>query len=166
MKHLRTVFVIAAFVPFALDAASSHTSARRSTQATMQELSETAAGSLLKLGQFCAGLEPELVEWKAHPAYRRQCHIRVVRSANYGDFPAYDGYHFKQILRDYPGTPAAEEAAYALIYVITDITHNYSDPREEQRKLRTFLKRYPRTRHRKAIEKRIREIDKHPEIMD
>ena len=134
--------------------------------AQMQKLSDATAAALLKQGQYCAQLEPTAAVFKHHPRYQTLCHLRIVQSANYGDFPSYDGYHFKQILDAYPTSKSVDDAAYALIYVITEDTHNYEDPKEEQRKLRTFVKRYPRSRHKTEALKRIQAIDRHPEILD
>ena len=110
-------------------------------------------------------------QFRKNSDYKNICHLKIIKSANFGDFTSYDGYHFKKILEKYPRSKLADDAAYELIYVINDDVYNYSDTRIERKKLLQFVKKYPNSNLAKTAEKRIKAIDydiEHgvPTIMD
>jgi len=137
--------------------------------------SKTPEKILLQMGKLAEKMSNEtpleLEAYQKNTDYKNICHYKVVRSENFGDFPSYSGYHYSQILEKYPGSELADDAAFALIYVITEETYNFSDTRVEKKKLETFLKRYPGSNKAKEAKARIREIDEQlkngePPILD
>jgi hypothetical protein len=108
---------------------------------------------LLSMGQTAMQMEIAIEEFNKKTEYKNICHLRIVKSANFGDFVSYDGYHFKKILKDYPKSQYADDAAYELIYVIPD-EYNYKDLRDEKNKLELFLQKYPQSNLKNKAKKR------------
>jgi len=116
---------------------------------------------LLKMGDIASKVEDlELKEFKKNSNYKDICHLKIVKSQNFGDFVAYSGYHYLQILKNYPKSSVADDAEYNLIYVITDDTYNFSDSCIEQKKLEAFIKKYPNSNKVKEAKARVKEIIK------
>jgi hypothetical protein len=114
---------------------------------------------LLQMGALAEKMEVEPETYHKNPDYRNICHLKIVKSENFGDFPSYSGYHYYQILKKYPKSKIADDAAFALIYVITEDTYNFSDTRIEKKKLETFLQQYPTSNKAKEAKARIKEIE-------
>jgi len=115
--------------------------------------------------------EISLEQYKGNSDYKKICHLKSVKSANFGDFVSYDGYHFQKIIEKYPQSNLADDAAYALIYVITDDVYNYDDAKAERKKLLQFIKKYPKSNLADIAKKRVKSIDEDikngvPTIMD
>jgi hypothetical protein len=91
--------------------------------------------------------------------YQKECGLKYVHSDNFGDFVTYSGVHYNRIIRQYPQSDLADDAAYELIHVIAEDTHNHSDIRIEKKKLLAFLKHYPKSNKREEAQARIHEID-------
>ena len=127
------------------------------------EQSKEPAKVLFQLGKLAETIENEapveMEDYQKDPSYKNICHYKIVRSENFGDFPSYSGYHYLQILKQYPNSDLADDAAFALIYVITEDTYNFSDTRIEKRKLARFLKHYPKSNKAKEAKARIKEIE-------
>jgi TolA-binding protein len=115
---------------------------------------------LLKMGQIALDMEPSLEAFNQKREYRNICHLRIVKSANYGDFAAYDGYHFKKIIQNYPKSKLVDDAFYHLIYVSEDV-NNYTDLKKEQQKLEDFIKKYPKSNLLERAKNRIEFIKNH-----
>ncbi len=127
------------------------------------EQSKEPAKVLFQLGKLAEEVEKkapvEIEAYKKDPNYKNICHYKIVRSENFGDFPSYSGYHYFQILKQYPDSDLVDDAAFALIYVITEDTYNFSDTRIEKGKLEQFLEHYPKSNKAKEARTRIREIE-------
>jgi len=137
--------------------------------------SKEPAKVLFQLGKLAETIENEapveIEAYKKDPNYKNVCHFKIVKSENFGDFPSYSGYHYSQILAKYPKSDLADDAAYALVYVITEDTYNFSDTRTEKKKLERFLHTYPKSNKVKEARTRIREIEdalknREPPILD
>jgi len=126
--------------------------------------SKNPAKLLLRMGKLAETIEKktplELDDYQKNPDYKNICHYKIVRSENFGDFPSYSGYHYFQILKQYPDSDLVDDAAFALIYVITEEAYNYSSTCIEEEKLKAFLKQYPKSNKAKEAKERIREIIK------
>ena len=114
---------------------------------------------LLKMGRLAEKIDIEEKVYHNNSDYKNICHLKIVKSENFGDFPSYSGYHYYQILKKYPKSDLADDAAFALIYVITEDSYNFSDTRIEKKKLETFIKQYPDSNKVKEAKVRISEID-------
>jgi hypothetical protein len=118
---------------------------------------------LLQMGEQVQKIENlaplEMEAYQKNPTYKNLCHFKIVISENFGDFPSYSGYHYYQILEKYPKSALADDAAYALIYVITEDTYNFSDTRIEKKKLAQFLHDYPKSNRATEAKARIKEIE-------
>ena len=118
----------------------------------------TSAQMLYTLGEVCKRVEVDTKSFKADKHFGKACHIHMVKSDNFGDFPTYSGYHFKQILAYYPDSDFSDKAAYALIYLIDQEVYNFDDVRQEMRKLEKFIQAYPQSTLRLRAQKRIAKI--------
>jgi len=114
---------------------------------------------LMTMGEMAQKIEIDPETFQKDPQYKQQCHLKIVKSENFGDFVSYSGYHYTQLLKQYPESKLADDAAYALIYIITDDTYNFSDTRIEKKKLLDFLKQYPKSNKSTEAKARIKEID-------
>ena len=115
---------------------------------------------LLRMGKIANEVQDvSLDQFRKNSDYKNICHLKIVKSANFGDFTSYDGYHFNKILEKYPRSKLADDAAYELIYVINDDVYNYSDAKTERKKLLQFVKKYPHSNLAKTAKKRIKAID-------
>ena len=123
------------------------------------EVSRHAPDLLMVMADLAQKIEIEPRAFAQDSRYQKICGLKHVRSDNFGDFITYGGTHYDRIIRQYPQSDLVDDAAYELIYVITDDTYNYSDTRIEKKKLLAFLKRYPKSNKRKEAQARIREID-------
>ncbi len=126
---------------------------------------------LMVMGNLAQRVEIEPNEMKKYQVQQQACHLKVVKSENFGDFVSYDGYHYKRLLKNYPKSDLADDAAYRLIYVIDQESYNYADIKEEKTKLQKFIKTYPQSNLLKEAEGRVKEIEEHLknggiEIMD
>jgi hypothetical protein len=137
--------------------------------------SKHPANILLHMGKLSEKISdetpPELSAFQTNPDYKNICHYKIIHSENFGDFPSYDGWHYQQILKKYPHSELADDAAYALVYIIMEDTYNFSDVRIEKKKLNAFLRQYPLSNKAKEAKTRIRAIDKalasgEPPILD
>ena len=118
----------------------------------------TSAQMLYTLGEVCKRVEIDTKRFKADKRFGEFCHMHMIKSDNFGDFPTYRGYHFKQILTYYPGSDFSDKAAYALIYLIDQEVYNFDDVRQEMRKLEKFIRAYPQSTLRLRAQKRITKI--------
>ena len=121
--------------------------------------SEKPEKLLLQMGAAAEKMDVEMKVYRQNPDYKNICHLKIVKSENFGNFPSYSGYHYYQILEKYPKSDLADDAAFALIYVITEDTYNFSDTCIEKKKLETFLKQYPDSNKAEEAKARIEEID-------
>ncbi len=85
--------------------------------------------------------------------------LKIVKSENFGDFTSYSGYHFQTIIDKYPQSNLADDAAYALIYIITDDVYNFDDAKIERKKLLQFMKTYPKSNLINTATNRVKAID-------
>ncbi len=118
----------------------------------------TSAQMLYALGEVCKRVEIDTKRFKADKRFGEFCHIHMVKSDNFGDFPTYSGYHFKQILTHYPDSDFSDKAAYALIYLIDQEVYNFDDVRQEMRRLEKFIHAYPQSTLKPQAQKRITKI--------
>ncbi len=118
----------------------------------------TSAQMLYALGEVCKRVEIDTKRFKTDKRFGEFCHIHMVKSDNFGDFPTYSGYHFKQILTYYPDSHFSDKAAYALIYLIDQEVYNFDDVRQEMQKLEKFIQAYPQSALRLRAQKRIAKI--------
>jgi len=127
---------------------------------------------LFELGKISSKIpEVSIEQYKKNKDYKTICHLKIVKSENFGDFTSYNGYHFQTIIDKYPQSNFADDAAYALIYIITDDVYNFDDAKVEREKLLQFIKTYPKSNLINTATKRVKAIDydiKHgvPTIMD
>ncbi len=115
---------------------------------------------LLEIAKLLMPIDISLEEYKQNENYKEVCHLKVVKSANFGDFISYDGYHLKKIINTYPKSNLADDAEYELISVILSEKYNFHDVLEEKRKLLNFIKKYPKSNLRKKAEERVETIEK------
>jgi hypothetical protein len=108
---------------------------------------------LLSMGQIAMKMKISIEEFNKKKDYKNICHLRIVRSANFGYFVSYDGYHFEKILNDYPNSEFAADAEYSLIYIVPD-EYNYKNLDDEKNKLELFLKKYPESNLKNNAKKR------------
>jgi len=130
--------------------------------ATLQKSYEKAptATLLLKMGELASKMEVALEAYRQNSDYTKVCHLRIIKSDNYGDFIAYDGYHYRQIVKKFPQSDLIDDAKYHLIY-ISDEVNNYSDLNVEKTKLEAFIKSYPKSNLRTKAKKRITFIEEY-----
>ena len=126
-----------------------------------QRLHDTpcAPDLLMTMGEMAQKIEITRKVFQNNPLYKEACHLKIVKSDNFGDFPTYSGYHYQQILDRYPHSPLVDDAAYALIYVITEERYNFSDTRNEKKKLQNFINLYPKSNKVSEARARILEIE-------
>ncbi|KIM13099.1 MAG: hypothetical protein KU38_02440 [Sulfurovum sp. FS08-3] len=115
---------------------------------------------LLAIGEMASKLEVSLDEYEKDTLLATSCHLKVVKSANYGDFASYDGYHFKKLLLEYPQSDLVDDATYHLIYISDDV-NNFTDLTVEKAKLQKFIKDYPKSNLAPKAKKRIAFITQH-----
>ena len=115
---------------------------------------------LLEIAKLAIPIDISLEEYKQNENYKEICHLKVVKSANFGDFVSYDGYHLKKIINTYPKSNLADDAEYELISVILSDEYNYQDVRKEKKKLLNFIKKYPKSNLREKAEERVETIEK------
>ena len=115
---------------------------------------------LLKIAKLVKQIDIDLEAYSKNKNYKKICHLRVVKSANFGDFASYDGYHLKEIINTYPKSNLADDAAYELIDVILSDEYNFHDMQEEKRKLLSFIKKYPKSNLKKKAKERVEAIEK------
>jgi len=113
---------------------------------------------LLEIGKLASQMEISLEAYQKDNNYRTIAHLKIVKSDNYGDFVAYDGYHFKQIIKKYPHSNLVDDAKYYLIYLSDDV-NNYTDLNEEKTKLEAFIKKYPKSNLLTQAKERIEFIE-------
>ncbi len=131
----------------------------------------SSASILMVMGNLSQRVEVELEELQKYQERQQACHLKVVKSENFGDFVSYNGYHYKEILKNYPKSNLADNATYRLIYVIDQDRYNYADIKLEKVKLQQFIKIYPKSNLLKEAQSRVKEIEEHlknggEEIMD
>ena len=115
---------------------------------------------LLEIAKLIMPVDISLEEYRQNENYKELCHLKVVKSANFGDFISYDGYHLNKIINTYPKSNIADDAEYALISIILGEEYNFYDVLEEKTKLLSFIKKYPKSNLRKEAEKRVETIEK------
>ncbi len=115
---------------------------------------------LLEIARLLIPIDISLEEYKQNENYKEVCHLKVVKSANFGDFVSYDGYHLKKIINTYPKSNLADDATYELISVILSDEYNFHDVQEEKMKLLNFIKKYPKSNLKKEAEERVSTIEK------
>lgn len=115
---------------------------------------------LLEIAKLLMPIDISLEEYRQNENYKEICHFKVVKSANFGDFVSYDGYHLKKIINTYPESNLADDAEYELINVILSDKYNFHDVQEEKTKLLNFIKKYPKSNLRKKAEERVETIEK------
>jgi len=126
---------------------------------------------LLRMGDIAKDIDIEIDTYRANPDYKNICHLKIVKSDNYGDFPTYSGYHYSQILKKYPKSNLIDDASYRLIYIITEDIYNFDDMNVEKNKLKRFIAKYPKSNKKQEAKARIKEIDRElksgvPPILD
>ena len=115
---------------------------------------------LLEIAKLLIPIDISPEEYRQNEKYKEVCHLKVVKSANFGNFVSYDGYHLKKIINTYPKSNLADDAEYELVSVILSDEYNYHNAREEKIKLSNFIKKYPKSNLRKKAEERIETIEK------
>ena len=96
-------------------------------------------------------------EFKENSNYENICHLKIIKSANFGDFIGYGGYHFKKILDEYKNSKYVDDADFELIYSYKD-EYNYSDVEETKRNLELFMNKYPYSNMLPEVKKRLKSI--------
>jgi hypothetical protein len=119
----------------------------------------STADVLMAMGDAANTIDIEPKVYLKEPKYKDICHLKIVKSENFGDFVSYDGYHYKQIIKHHPQSSQADDAAYELIYIVDADRYNYADIEEEKKKLEAFIKKYPKSNKLKKAKARIKEID-------
>ena len=114
---------------------------------------------LLEIARLLMPTDISLETYRQNDNYKEICHLKVVKSANFGDFVSYDGYHLKKIIKTYPESNLADDAEYELISVILSDEYNFHDVLEEKTKLLNFIKKYPKSNLRKKAEERVKTIE-------
>lgn len=109
---------------------------------------------LLSIGLSAMELKASLSEYRSDERFKNICHMKIVKSENFGDFISYDGFHFKKILKDYPKSNFVDDAEYYLIYIVPD-EFNYDDLQLEKEKLDLFIKKYPKSNLYEKANKRL-----------
>ena len=115
---------------------------------------------LLEIAKLIIPIDISLEEYRQNEKYKEICHLKVVKSANFGDFVSYDGYHLKKIINTYPKSNLADDAAYELISVILSDEYNFHNVQKEKIKLLNFIKKYPKSNFREKAEERVENIEK------
>jgi len=115
--------------------------------------------TLLQIAHLAQKIEVDPEEFTKNSNYRKLCHLRIVKSENFGDFVTYDGYHYRKILKEHSGSDLVDDAAYELIYVISEDTYNYEDIEREKEKLLQFLEKYPKSNRASDAKTRVSEIE-------
>ena len=126
---------------------------------TSLEASLSPTERLMQQAKMAQNIELDLETFQKDPRYAKECHFKIVKSDNFGDFPSYSGYDYQYLIEHYPNSPLVDDAVYALIYVITEASYNFSDVRKEKQKLLHFLKHYPKSNKYAEAFKRVKEID-------
>jgi hypothetical protein len=116
--------------------------------------------TLLSIGKLALKMKISIDDFNKNNDYKNICHLRIVKSANYGDFVSYDGYHFNKIINDYRESDLVDDAEYYLIYIIPD-EYNYEDLSEEKDKLKSFIKKYPNSNLKDTATKRYKLINEY-----
>ncbi len=115
---------------------------------------------LLDIALKCQAMKVTLQQFQRVAEFGTVCHLRIVKSENFGDFVAYDGYHFKKILEDFPDSDLVDDAEYHLIFVLPE-EYNYTDLAEEKKKLEVFLAAHPDSNLREKATKRLTILDEY-----
>lgn len=108
---------------------------------------------LFSIGQLALQIKTSIQDFSNNIDYKNICHLRIVKSENFGDFVSYDGYHFFKIINDHPDSDLVDDAEYNLIYIIPEV-YNYDDLNDEKNKLELFLKKYPNSNLKDKANKR------------
>ena len=69
---------------------------------------------LLSIGTLAMKMGVSLEAYQKQPQMQSICHLKVVKSANYGDFTAYDGYHFRELIKHFPNSNLIDDAQPSL----------------------------------------------------
>ena len=115
---------------------------------------------LLDIARKCQAMKVTLQQFHRVAEFGTVCHLRIVKSENFGDFVAYDGYHFKKILEDFPDSDLVDDAMYHLIYVLPE-EYNFADLADEKKKLEAFLAAHPDSNLREKATKRHTILDEY-----
>jgi len=115
--------------------------------------------TLYDMGGFAQEMDVSLKEYAKQSAYRDVCHLKVIKSENFGDFISYDGYHYRQLISKYPNSPLVDDASYRLIYVIDSDSYNYEDLEVQKDKLEAFIKQFPKSNLYKEAKEKINAIE-------
>ena len=115
---------------------------------------------LYEIGKLAQKLEPTVEEYKKNSDLKDICHLKVVKSENFGDFVSYDGYHYQQLILNHPQSNLADDASYQLIYVISEDVYNFADMKVEKERLEAFVKKYPKSNLHKEAKERIKSIER------
>ncbi|EPG64670.1 tetratricopeptide repeat protein [Leptospira wolffii] len=110
---------------------------------------------LLEMGKLLLNVDISISDYKKDLKYRNVYQLSIIKSANYGNFVGYTGYHFKKIISDYPNSEFLDDAEYYLIYSLPE-EYNYDNLKEEKGKLEGFLKKYPDSNLSGTVRKRIK----------
>lgn len=122
--------------------------------------SSTKADKILyNIAQLAQQIDISPKDYNQNSDYKNICHLKVIKSANFGDFVSYDGHHYQQLIKRYPNSSLKDDASYALIYVISSTTYNYEDLEKEKKKLEIFIKKYPKSNFYNKAKKRIISIE-------
>ena len=113
--------------------------------------------TLLSIGKLALKMKISIDDFNKNNDYKNICHLRIVKSANFGDFVGYDGYHFNKIISDHPETDLVADAEYNLIYIVPE-EYNYEDLNGEKDKLKLFIKKYPNSNLKDKATKRYKWI--------
>jgi len=114
---------------------------------------------LYDIGESVQKMDLSLVEYAQKSDYKNICHLKMVKSENFGDFVSYDGYHYRQLIQHYPQSTLADDASYRLIYVISTDTYNYHDTEVERNKLQLFVDKYPKSNFYKEAKERMNVLE-------
>lgn len=115
---------------------------------------------LLEIAKLLMPIDISLEAYRQNNSYKKICHLKVVKSANFGDFVSYDGYHLKKIINTYPKSHLADDAEYKLINVILSDEYNFHNVQKEKMKLLSFIKKYPKSNLKEKAKKRVETIEK------
>lgn len=97
---------------------------------------------LYNIGKSIMNLDISVTEFIDNTNYKTVCHLRIAYPSGTNKFIIYDGYHFKKLLTEYPGSYYITNAAYYLTGIIPE-TQNFRDLYYERNRLLEYMTMYP-----------------------
>ncbi len=116
--------------------------------------------TLYDIGESAQQIDISLEEYNKNRDFKEICHLKVIKSENFGDFVSYDGYHYHQLISKYPQSSLVDDAAYRLVYIIDTESYNYEDLEQNKQKLEIFIKKYPKSNFYGEANEKINSIEK------